>query len=92
MPTVHMEVEQVKAVLDLMTKDEKEIRDIIQKLTGAVGGIHTSDWEGKSEEEFNDEYLKLDGQLKYRLDALYTLAERIRQEIAEWEAMAAKLA
>ena len=92
MPTVHMEVEQVKAVLELMTKDEMEIREINKSLTTAVGEIHTRDWEGIAELEFNDEYLVLDGQIKNHLNDMEALAERLRQEIAEWEAMAAKLA
>ena len=92
MPTIHMEVEQVKAVLDLMTKDEKEIREILKILTDAVAAIHLSDWEGKAEEDFQNQYKDLNGRLQNQVDSMEALAERMRQEIAEWEAMAAKLA
>ncbi len=92
MPTIHMDIEPVKAVLDLMTKDEKEIREILKNLTDAVAAMHGSDWVGKAEEDFHNQYDELQKRLTNQADSMEALAERMRREIAEWEAIAAKLA
>ncbi|MBN2084512.1 MAG: WXG100 family type VII secretion target [Anaerolineales bacterium] len=92
MPTIHMDIEPVKAALDLMTKDETEIREILKTLTDAVAAIHGGDWEGKAEEDFQNQYKELNSRLQNQTDSMEALAERLRREIAEWEAMAAKLA
>lgn len=92
MPTIHMDVEQVNAVLEQMANDEKEIREIMKNLTTAVTGIHATDWVGNAESEFYKEYDVLDTQLKNQIDFMEMLSDQLRQEIAEWEAMAARLA
>jgi uncharacterized protein YukE len=91
MPTIHMDIEPVKAAMELMAKDEKEIREILKTLTDAVAAIHRGDWEGKAEEDFQNQYKELNGRLLNQADSMEVLAERMRREIAEWEAMAAKL-
>ncbi len=92
MPTIHMDIEPVKAVLELMDKDEKEIREILKNLTNAVAAIHGGDWVGKAEEDFQNQYKELNQRLRNQADSMEALAIRMRQEIAEWEAIAAKLA
>ena len=92
MPTIHMEVEQVKAVLELMKRDEVEIRDTLKKLNNDVKAIVGTEWVGLAETEFNKEYTNLDGQLGKQVNDLEMLAERLRLEVAEWESIAANLA
>ena len=91
MPSIHMNVEQVKAVLELMVQVDAEIEDMRNTLTNNVNAIG-DDWVGNAALEFGQEYAELDKQLKDRLASLELLAERLRLEIAEWEAMAAQLA
>ncbi|MBN2085077.1 MAG: hypothetical protein JW748_07605 [Anaerolineales bacterium] len=92
MTTIHMDMDQVKAVLALMTRDQAAVREITGNLTNAVLAIHGTEWVGNAEAEFYGEYEDLEIQLKQQIGALETLIERMRQEIAEWEAMAARLA
>ena len=91
MSTIHLDIDRIKGVLALMIKDETEIREIIKWLTNSITGIHGGDWEGKAESDFFKEYEELDAQLNKQIDSMEMLAERLRQEIAEWEAMIAKL-
>ncbi len=92
MPTIHMDVDQVTAVLTLMTRTQAAVREITGNLNNAVMAVHDTEWKGKAELEFYKEYEDLDTKLKQQIGAMETLIERLRQEIAEWEAMAAKLA
>ncbi len=92
MTTIHMDLEQVKTVLDLMDKDEAEIRDIHKNLSDAVEAINGTDWEGNAEVEFYEEYTALRDQLIVQLTDLGLLADRLRKEIVEWESAGAKLA
>ncbi len=91
MPTIHMDIEQVMAVLALMTRTQAAVREITGNLTNDVLAIHGSEWEGNAELEFHQEYEELDARLKQQIGAMETLVEQLRQEIAEWEAMAARL-
>jgi hypothetical protein len=87
-----MDVDQVTTVLALMTRTQAAVREITGNLNNAVLAIHDSEWVGNAELEFYKEYEDLDTQLKQQIGAMETLIERMRQEIAEWEAMAARLA
>jgi hypothetical protein len=92
MPTIHMDIDQVTTVLALMTRTQAAIREITGNLNNSVLAIHGSEWVGNAELEFYKEYEDLDTRLKQQIGAMETLIERLRQEIAEWEAMAARLA
>jgi uncharacterized protein YukE len=92
MPIIHMDVDQVTAVLALMTRTQAAVREITGNLNNSVLAIHDIEWQGIAELEFYTEYEDLDVQLKNQIGAMETLIERMRQEIAEWEAMAVKLA
>lgn len=91
MPTIHMDVDQVTAVLALMTRTQAAVREISGNLTNDVLAIHEKEWDGNAEIEFQTEYGVLDARLKEQIGAMETLVEQLRQEIAEWEAMAARL-
>jgi WXG100 family type VII secretion target len=92
MPTIHMDIDQVTAVLALMTRTKAAVREITGNLNNAVLAVHDTEWKGNAELEFYKEYEDLDAKLKQQIGAMETLIERLRQEIAEWEAMAAQLA
>jgi WXG100 family type VII secretion target len=92
MPTIHMDIDQVTAVLALMTRTQAAVREITGNLNNAVLAVHDTEWKGNAELEFYKEYEDLDAKLKQQIGAMETLIERLRQEIAEWEAMAAQLA
>jgi uncharacterized protein YukE len=92
MPTIHMDIDQVTAVLALMTRTQAAIREITGNLNKAVLAIHDTEWKGNAELEFSKEYEDLDAQMKQQIGEMETLIERMRQEIAEWEAIAARLA
>jgi uncharacterized protein YukE len=92
MPTIHMDVDQVTTVLALMTRTQAAVREITGNLNKAVLAIHDSEWKGNAELEFCKEYEDMDIQLKQQIGAMETLIERMRQEIAEWKAIAARLA
>jgi uncharacterized protein YukE len=90
MTTIHMDIEQVKAVLNLMQKDGTDIRSILSALNAVVNSTK-SDWKATAADEFFKEYEDLNAQLVKRLDATELLSIQLQQEIAEWEVMAAKL-
>ena len=92
MPTVHMDLIWVNAVLGQLTQDEGEIRDTLNNLKAEVDSIDGSKWVGPAAAEFFSEYGELNGRLSTQIDALELLIGRMKQEIVEWEAMAAKLA
>ena len=81
-----------RSVLALMTREQAAIREITGNLTNEVLSIHDSEWIGNAEKEFYGEYVDLETKLKKQIDAMEMLVEQLRQEIAQWEAMAAKLA
>jgi WXG100 family type VII secretion target len=91
MPTIHMDVDQVTAVLALMTRTQAAIREISGNLNNSVLSIHGSEWIGNAESEFYKEYDVMQTQLTNQINFMETLSEQLRQEIAEWEAMAARL-
>ncbi len=91
MPTIHMDVDQVTAVLALMTRTQAAIREISGNLNNSVLSIHSSEWIGNAESEFYKEYDVMQTQLKNQINFMEMLSEQLRQEIAEWEAMAARL-
>jgi uncharacterized protein YukE len=78
--------------LALMTRTQAAVREITGNLNNAVLAVHDTEWKGNAELEFYKEYEDLDAKLKQQIGAMETLIERLRQEIAEWEAMAARLA
>jgi uncharacterized protein YukE len=92
MPTIHMDIDQVTAVLALMTRTQAAVREITGNLNNAVLAVHDTEWKGNAELEFYKEYEDLDAKLKQQIGAMETLIERMRQEIAEWKAIAARLA
>jgi uncharacterized protein YukE len=92
MPTIHMDVDQVTAVLALMTRYQAAIREITGNLDNAVLAIHDSEWVGNAELEFYKEYDVMETQLRNQIDFMGMLCDQLRQEIAEWQAIAAKLA
>jgi uncharacterized protein YukE len=92
MPTIHMDIDQVTVVLALMTRTQAAIREITGNLNKAVLAVHDTEWKGNAELEFSKEYEDLDAQMKQQIGAMETLSERLRQEIAEWKAIAARLA
>ncbi|MBN2085789.1 MAG: WXG100 family type VII secretion target [Anaerolineales bacterium] len=92
MSTIHMDLIWVNAVLGQLTQEEGEIRDTLKNLKAEVESIDGNRWVGPAAEEFFSEYEGLNGRLITQIDALELLIGRMKQEIAEWEAMAAKLA
>jgi WXG100 family type VII secretion target len=91
MPTIHMDIDQVTAVLALMTRTQAAVREITGNLTKDVSAIHGTEWLGNAETEFYGEYEDLESRLKQQIGAMEMLVEQLRQEIAEWEAVAARL-
>jgi uncharacterized protein YukE len=92
MPTIHMDLIWVNAVLGQLTQNKEEIQVTLKNLKTEVDSIDGDKWVGPAAEKFFSEYGELNGRLITQIDALELLIGRMKQEIVEWEAMAAKLA
>jgi uncharacterized protein YukE len=92
MPTIHMDLIWVNAALGQLTQEKEEIRVTLNNLKAEVDSIESGKWVGSAAEKFFSEYGELNGRLTAQIDALELLIGRMKQEIVEWEAMAAKLA
>jgi uncharacterized protein YukE len=91
MPTIHMDLIWVNAVLGQLIQNKEEIQVTLDNLKAEVVSINKK-WVGSAADEFFAEYEGLHDRLVVRIDALELLIGRMRQEITEWEAIAAKLA
>jgi uncharacterized protein YukE len=91
MDTLNMEVEQTKGLKTSMDS-QKEIMDSkLGELTTSITGMVNVTWKGNSAEEFGGQYETLRGAISNQIGKISELAGRLQNEIAEWEAAAAKL-
>ena len=91
MPTIHMDLIWVNAVLGQLIQNKEEIQVTLDNLKAEVDSIDKK-WVGPAAGEFFVEYEGLNGRLRVRIDALELLIGRMKQEITEWETIAANLA
>jgi uncharacterized protein YukE len=91
MPTIHMDLIWINAVLGQLIQNKEEVQETLDNLKAEVDSI-SKKWVGSAAGEFFAEYEGLHDRLMARIDALELLIGRMKQEITEWETMAAKLA
>ncbi|MBN2084168.1 MAG: hypothetical protein JW748_03020 [Anaerolineales bacterium] len=85
-----LNVEAVGAVQERMAKDQTRIAELVTALTGTVQGLENGAWVGNSASQFFAEYEMENAKWKRQLEVLRILAERMEQEIHEWEHAAEK--
>jgi uncharacterized protein YukE len=86
-----LNVETVSAVQDRMAKDQIHIAELITALTEAVHGLENGAWLSNSASQFFHEYDGWDTAWKRRMEIMRILAERMKQEIDEWEEAASTM-
>jgi uncharacterized protein YukE len=91
MQKMHMNVENVSAVKDLMVKDREKIDEMIKTLTTAIQGLEEGAWVGNSASQFFQDYEKLNMAMKRQLEIMRIFGERFEAEINEWKEAAARL-
>jgi uncharacterized protein YukE len=91
MPFMRLNVETVSAVQDRMAKDKIRLAELITALTGAVRGLENGAWLGYSASQFFQEYETLNSEWNLQMGLMQALAERMKQEIDEWEEVASKM-
>ncbi|MBN2084507.1 MAG: WXG100 family type VII secretion target [Anaerolineales bacterium] len=85
---MHMNVENVTAVKDLMEKDQEKIDEMIKTLTAAINGLEEGAWVGYSATQFFQDYETMNMAMKRQLEIMRIFAERFEAEINEWEHVA----
>ncbi|MGB7537291.1 MAG: hypothetical protein WBM17_02015 [Anaerolineales bacterium] len=88
---IHMDIDSVRAVMDLLGRKESELKDFITLLNRAVSGLEEIDWIGEAPSQFYGKYEEMRGDLMAQVEYMETLASRLSQAISEYEAAAAKL-
>ncbi len=91
MQKIHMDIDSVRAVMDLLVRREGELKDFLKDVTIAVNGLEGGDWIGDAPNQFYDEYAGFRQDLTKQVEYMGTLADRLGQAIADFEAAAAKL-
>ncbi len=87
---MHMNVENVTAVKDLMAKDQEKIDDMIKTLTAAINGLEEGAWVGNSASQFFLDYGNMNISMKKQLEIMRIFTERFEAEINEWKQVAEK--
>jgi uncharacterized protein YukE len=88
---MHMNVENVNTVKDLMVNDQEKIDEMIKTLTTAIQGLEEGAWVGNSASQFFQDYEKLNMAMKRQLEIMRIFGERFEAEINEWKEAAARL-
>ena len=90
MPVMHLNVETITEVKDLIAKDQTFFDDTIKTLTEAVHALEDGAWVGNSATQFFLAYESRNADWKRQLEIMRILAERLKQEIEEWQNAADK--
>ncbi|MBN2085773.1 MAG: hypothetical protein JW748_11175 [Anaerolineales bacterium] len=86
-----LDVEAVSDVQDRMVKKQAHVMERISAMAGAVQGLEEGAWVGYSATQFFQEYYAWNTAWKLEMDLLRALADRMKQEINEWQEAAARL-
>lgn len=90
-PPIHMDPDSVRAVMQLLTRKEGELRTFITDLNRAVLVLEEGEWVGEAPNQFYYEYGELRRDILGKVDEMTALADRLKQAVSDWEAAAAKL-
>lgn len=88
---IHMDVDSVRAVIQLLEGKKGELTEFVTAVSNAVNGLEDGDWVGGAPNQFYSDYQAKREELMKRVEYMNALANRLRQAIAEFEAAAAKL-
>jgi uncharacterized protein YukE len=88
---IHMDVDSVRAVIQLLERKKGELTSFIRDTSIAVNGLEGGDWIGDAPDQFYGEYEELRLEIMKQVDTMGGLADRLRKAIADFEAAAAKL-
>jgi len=88
---MHMNVEPVSEVQVKMAKDQKEIEELMTALTAAVHGLEEGAWVGHSASQFFYGYEMVNRLMKLHLETMRELADRMKQEIDDWQGVASNM-
>jgi uncharacterized protein YukE len=89
MTILHMETDSVRAVAGQLKQAVDMIQNQLQVLNGSVQSV---DWMGPSREEFVSEVEGLIRQIDGQAEAGIVLAQRVENEVSEWEQRSQSLA
>ena len=91
MTEIHMDVDSVRAVIQLLARKKGELEGFISGVSRDVDGLEGVAWIGEAPAQFFYEYAELREDLMEQVRYTQTLADRLTQAIADYEAAAAKL-
>jgi uncharacterized protein YukE len=91
MRMMHLNVETVNDVQELMNGSYTRIYDLITALTGAVQGLENGAWVGNSATQFFNDYETENAKWKYQLEEMRILTDRMKMEIEEWKEVASRM-
>ena len=88
---IHMDVDSVRAVIELLERKKGELTNFIRETSIAVNELEGGDWIGDAPDQFYGEYGEVRQDMMKQVDCMGALADRLREAIADFEAAAAKL-
>ena len=91
MQKMHMNVENVSVVRDLMANDQIKLDEMTNALTRAVAGLEEGAWVGNSASQFFYGYEMVKRIMGLHLETMRELADRMKKEINEWQGVASEM-
>ena len=91
MTELNMDVDSVRAVMELILNKKDELMQLIDAIPDDVSVLEQGDWIGDPPTEFYARCREVFPKVKEKVEFMDTLAGQLRQAIADWEAAAAKL-
>lgn len=90
MPTLHMDVETVRAAQTALNTGWQAMDTAFSDIKTKVGSVEGTAWQGNSAAEFFTIFNEMKTAYTTNLETLKNLGDRLNLEIQEWENMAAK--
>ena len=91
MPIIHMDIDKVKEVWELMVLGAGEIEETVKGLNNNVKDAVGKEWIGNAATDFEKECGEFYRQVKKQTETMGDLSELMRLEIVEWEAIEKEL-
>jgi uncharacterized protein YukE len=91
MPAIHMNVESLRAVIDLLNGKKGYLEQLIKDLNSVVADLEVGQWQAVSASFFYNDYADLRKDLTTQLNAMGSFAGRLEQAITDYEIAAKHL-
>jgi len=91
MTTLHMDTEVARQTATALRGLEESLRGEVSQMKGRVNNLVSSHWQGNSATQFDGEFQDWMGKANLEFGELIELAQRLDDEISNWETAAQSL-